>query len=396
MTTGTTAQSTGNEINIDFSGLWDQSRVGYSCRDGDFTYIKYSDGNRHYCLKFIESNYADKGSCSTIVFACAYFIDYNRQQLLPEPVERAIKISPIDITNPTKLNFLRKEYALKDTLTHLGIQSLVESQSYNTAYLIMNRQPGRSILHLVDKIKNQSNQTKLRICCEILRAFLRQFSEKKLIHLDIKPENIMMDGFSKPDDETQLEEPTAFNVNIIDCAFSRKRSDNSGGSVGSPGYIAPEIFDERTKSYVKCDAFSFARLFALFWVRRSDSYYLVVNGRPMTKPEMINHSIRCAFEAQSFLTFELFEQEKLTTATIASVYQILLAMLRKNPQTRMGIETALQKFEGLIDAKKNARTSAPNVSANRTSFFCQGQQAAASSSCSSSPAKTAPLVKSVA
>lgn len=100
--------------------------------------------------------------------------------------------------------------------------------SQGELFIVMDYEDGGNLL---DKIKDEEFPTmkeKTKFLLDMLNA-LQFLRIKGIIHRDLKPENIL---YSKKDDSFKI---TDFCLSI----FANKSTPKT---VGTPGYIAPEIF----------------------------------------------------------------------------------------------------------------------------------------------------------
>lgn len=374
-----------NETIMNFSGLWEPTKKLLLVKIGEKYAIKYSvanannDSSVHYCLKYNQSNLAGKGTFASVYITKLNRIDYQGRKLSPEEQKVAVKV--VEIT-PKSRKMVWNEYFCKDKVPHLNIQAILQSKT--TVYLIMSAMPGKDLLAQIFKIRAQQEKTKIRLAYAILRTMEIQI-HPDIVHRDIKLDNIMLEGFTQPDDEKKQESPNFFNVNFIDFAFAELKGIPSNNiTVGSPGYIAPEIY-QPGMSHDKCDVFSIARILELFWSKEMESYSFLDADRAR----------QVSFSAQASLKNDMQGDEKELSGDTIKVYNILYVMLAPNPEQRISIAQAITKFETefsflskdkLRYDKLQAINNNSSPAANPASFFNQHQhqhQQAASSSSSS-------------
>jgi len=131
---------------------------------------------------------------------------------------------------------------------HKNLVSLYEVyESENSVYLVMEYMTGQTLRHFLKKRKPLDSQI-IDITKSILEA-LTYFEENKIMHRDLKPDNILIDN--------------DLNVKIIDFGLAAyyDTEDLLHDRCGTAGYIAPEIFSfvrKMPSTYYdnKCDVFS--------------------------------------------------------------------------------------------------------------------------------------------
>ena len=120
------------------------------------------------------------------------------------------------------------ERNLLEQMNHPFISNLKFSfQDENKLYLVMDLYKGGDLrYHLYKRVSFTEEQTKFFIACLVLA--LEYLHKNKIIHHDIKPENILLDSKGY--------------ASLSDFGIARKyRENNAEDNCGSPGYIAPEI-----------------------------------------------------------------------------------------------------------------------------------------------------------
>lgn len=133
-------------------------------------------------------------------------------------------------------NLIIYERDLLSKINHPFISNLKFSfQDEDKLYLVMDLLSGGDLrFHLYKQKVFTEQQTKFYIACVILA--LEYLHKNKIIHHDIKPENLLLDDKGY--------------VRLTDFGIARLyREKNADDMSGSPGYIAPEILIEENHSY---------------------------------------------------------------------------------------------------------------------------------------------------
>ena len=153
-------------------------------------------------------------------------------------VERAVKIlHPALVADPEFIGRFRREAKLAAQLEHPHIVPVYDLDEYEGRYfLAMRYMPGGSLKTLLEKQGPLPFPRALEILKQIAAA-LEYAHGRKLIHRDIKPQNILFDnegnacltdfGFAK-------------SLAAADSSTSLSRS---GSTVGTPAYMSPEAWD---------------------------------------------------------------------------------------------------------------------------------------------------------
>ncbi|MBL7164678.1 MAG: serine/threonine protein kinase [Anaerolineales bacterium] len=169
-------------------------------------------------------------------------------------VERAVKVlHPALVTDPDFIERFKREAQIAAKLEHPHIVPVYDlGDDQGRLFLAMKYMPGKSLKDALTLKGSLPFALALRITRQIASA-LNYAHEQGSVHRDIKPGNIIFDragnaylndlGFAKMFTEAQSTSLTA-----------------SGGIVGTPAYIAPEIWQGR-EVYPVTDLYSLACVF---------------------------------------------------------------------------------------------------------------------------------------
>ncbi|XP_037471390.1 cysteine-rich receptor-like protein kinase 26, partial [Triticum dicoccoides] len=97
--------------------------------------------------------------------------------------------------------------------------------------------------HITDELRGLEWEPRYEIIAGICKGLLYLHEQKKIIHMDLKPPNILLDDHKVP--------------KITDFGLSRSndKSHTMGHRFGTAGYIAPE-YEKDGKTSFKCDIYS--------------------------------------------------------------------------------------------------------------------------------------------
>jgi len=129
------------------------------------------------------------------------------------------------------MNALKREIRIMKKVNHPNILKLyevfVEEESF---YLVMELVPGKELFERIIDRGQYSERHASNIIRQIVSA-VDYLHSNGIAHRDLKPENLLSSG----DDENEV-------IKIIDFGLSKKFGDEQlVTSVGSPGYVAPEV-----------------------------------------------------------------------------------------------------------------------------------------------------------
>ena len=100
-------------------------------------------------------------------------------------------------------------------------------------YLVLEYQPKGTLLNMIEDNQQISEQT-TRVIMEQLLLTLDFFQKHKVIHSDIKLDNILV---------SEIEENTNYDIRVADFGLSvfTPNDEMLTERCGTPGYIAPEL-----------------------------------------------------------------------------------------------------------------------------------------------------------
>jgi serine/threonine-protein kinase len=141
-----------------------------------------------------------------------------------------IAVKFLDTTTPTpdRVERLREEARLARKVTHRNVARIYDiGEDANRWYLTMQLVEGASLRQVLDERKRLPCAEAVGIAAEICEG-LAVAHTAGVIHLDLKPENVML--------------PQGGGVVVLDFGVARLASDDRqpGNVVGTPGYMAPE------------------------------------------------------------------------------------------------------------------------------------------------------------
>lgn len=146
----------------------------------------------------------------------------------------AVKCIQLDVQDADAVKGLKREIKIMKKIDHPHILKLydvyVEGSDF---YLVMELVPGKELFErIIDKGQYSEKHASL-IIKQILSA-VDYLHSNGIAHRDLKPENLLSSG--EGDEEV---------VKIIDFGLSKKFGDEKlVTSVGSPGYVAPEVLTD--------------------------------------------------------------------------------------------------------------------------------------------------------
>ena len=162
----------------------------------------------------------------------------------------AMKVIKKDKENELDEQEIRNEIDILKKLSHPNIVKIYEFYISENHYYIITEYCKEG--ELFSYIKNKYSERQLAVLFYQVFSGLWYLHENKILHRDIKLENIMIDG--KENDKETGEE--LFWVKIIDFGTAKlfEKNKNEKDVVGSSYYIAPEVLKQSYNE--KCDTWS--------------------------------------------------------------------------------------------------------------------------------------------
>ena len=162
----------------------------------------------------------------------------------------AMKVIKKDKENELDEQEIRNEIDILKKLSHPNIVKIYEFYISENHYYIITEYCKEG--ELFSYIKNKYSERQLAVLFYQVFSGLWYLHENKILHRDIKLENIMIDGKEK--DKKTGEE--LFWVKIIDFGTAKlfEKNKNEKDVVGSSYYIAPEVLKQSYNE--KCDTWS--------------------------------------------------------------------------------------------------------------------------------------------
>ena len=148
----------------------------------------------------------------------------------------AVKVlHPNLVNDPTFLKRFRQEAQLAAQLDHANLVTVHDFGEFEGRfYIVMNYLSGGSLKELIKKEGALGKERSLKIFEQLCEG-LGYAHKRNIVHRDLKPGNILFDGEG--------------NARISDLGFAKLLQSNtsasfstSGGMVGTPAYMAPEIW----------------------------------------------------------------------------------------------------------------------------------------------------------
>lgn len=170
-----------------------------------------------------------------------------------------------------------------DLISELSVIQLIKNNQYsiqstswvnddNNYYIIMKKylHDGRELLNLIVDDSNINFQTVSRYMYHILLS-VYQLHSKFIAHLDIKPENILSNGF----ENTVL---CDFGLSLQIFPICKKLHIHIDDHVQTTSYRAPEVFDSKPFDQ-KADIWSLGLIFLELFCKQNQAYSKFISNR---------------------------------------------------------------------------------------------------------------------
>ena len=146
-----------------------------------------------------------------------------------------VKILPADMTtDQEKVDRFLQEIKITSNLAHPNLLSVIEAgEDAGRYYLVTEYEEGISYHDYIGRYGPLHEQDALHFLCQIAEVLCYAWKEKKLLHREIKPENILIKENSK-------------DAKLTDFGVAKPMSDEAmnltgmGFTIGTPDYMSPE------------------------------------------------------------------------------------------------------------------------------------------------------------
>jgi serine/threonine protein kinase len=162
----------------------------------------------------------------------------------------AIKVLPPQTArNPILLKRFEHEYRAAAALDHPHIVRALDFCGTGLApFLVMEFVEGESLGAKIERNGPMPEDAAIRIIAQVCQG-LHRAHKQKLIHRDVKPDNILVthDGVAKLTD-----------LGLVKIADAEEELNltKTGRGLGTPNYMAPEQFRDAKNADVRCDVYS--------------------------------------------------------------------------------------------------------------------------------------------
>jgi len=216
--------------------------------------------------------------------------------------------------------------------THLHAKPLAFA-SANGCALIMDKFPGQRLFDIVEyhadgrrPLDRLGMKKRLELTIALLQALKTQVGEAGLYHLDLKPENVIVDLNANP-----------IAVNIVDFGFSVPVNQPVLQDKGNLLFAAPERLNGNNNVSGKTDLFSMAKMIAEVW------------GSPRESFGEEAYDILEIVQAKAVLNslFNGIDDDELKPEDRDVIHKLLYAMLLPDVNKRMALHEALKGFGAL-------------------------------------------------
>ena len=222
--------------------------------------------------------------------------------------------------NPKAYRYLENEINILNNISHENIVKLYNSDLQTTKYkyLITEYCNGGDLNGCLEKYKKEMNrpfneEEVQYIMRQLVSGIKYLHVEKKILHRDLKLENILLQ-FDNEEDRLQKRILKA-KIKIIDFGFARYYDDLVGSVLGSPMFMDPRILYRLAK--VEADIYSLGVI-----------CYILLTGKPLFDVDNLKDLVDITRKGEFKISADLSKE------TISFLYY----MLRSDPKKRLDIE----------------------------------------------------------
>lgn len=275
----------------------------------------------HLCRAFIQCDFHTKFNTIKMIgkgsFARVYLVE-NKETKEKFAVKAFSK--EYLLSQPKGKDSLVNEIEVMQKLRHPYVMSLEEiHESKNSIYLVLELLEGGELLTYISNSSGLTLRDYSRVMRCILEA-LAYMAEKKIMHRDLKPDNMILKEKNKLEFCTLklVDFGLATVYDVPEYLFKR---------CGTPGFVAPEVINAPSNQNIhydpKCDVFSAGIIFYILLTEKSP-----FEGQSFK--EILQKNKQCKID---------FKHAKLKKHKVAT--DLLVRMLETDPEKRISARDAL-------------------------------------------------------
>ncbi len=306
-----------------------------------------------------------------------YRIRVEKEDNAPSNHVKCIKIYSKD----TSIELIQNEFIHANQAPHTGVRQPVKIDSEHYG-MVMNLQYGKDLFYWIsENIDGKiwfSVAGRLKITHLFLLALKHQVhslkkpgeeQEIKLVHGDLKPENVML---FIPSDETMADNsvPKEATLSIIDYESAKIDDQEKDGTYGTIIYFAPEFIE--AKNYrTTIDIYAAGKALFLLWLAGGPNiplmYYSPFNSGStiIPDPELLNYY---------FQGFKRILNSASLVGELPFIKQMLQDMTEIEPEKRPDIDQLIQYFEQKYKDYLDSSTLAANMESPAVICNMQGRK----------------------
>lgn len=292
--------------------------------------------------KVISSNHIVLSEKSDIYdIAASFKITKDKQIIFFQYPFEIVKISKCHHSYHKKFqNMFLYEFEKSRNIKHLGVRHDIYLTN-TRGYMIMRKMPGIELLQFINFMASNhvSAYYVLAVSYSMLISMREQILNYQLAHLDLKPDNLILNASIKKG--LKYLQPKSISINTIDYAHSlnfENKRDIAELSVprGSPDYVSPEIISmQYNKSFKgKPDIFAAGVMLQQLW----RLYYSPKKDKILTSGE---------FDAIYKKYFSI-QKDGITKDTFLQICLLTTNMVKANPYKRYSLDQVIRVFEYIL------------------------------------------------
>ena len=281
----------------------------------------FKDWKTQLCKVFLQCDFHSKFNTIKMIgkgsFARVYLVENKetKERLAVKAFSKEYLLS-----QPKGKDSLINEIQIMQKLKHPYIMNLEEiHESKNSIYLVLELLEGGELLNYISSKESLTYRDYWKVMKCIIEA-LAYMAEKKIMHRDLKPDNMILKEKNKLENCTLklVDFGLATQCDLPEYLFKR---------CGTPGFVAPEVINAPSNENIhydpKCDIFSAGVIFFILLTERSP-----FDGKSFK--EILQKNKQCKID---------FKNPKLRKNPAA--LDLLQKMLENEPEKRISAKDAL-------------------------------------------------------
>lgn len=300
----------------------------------------------------------DKGAYGSVSRTLGTLVDYNDGRFSFNKKTRATKKQPLFKKGEIEINAIL-EPMISSQFPYLHVKQVGDSADDGYTQMVMRMLEKQSLAKIIDnkeRLPKISSLRRLTMTLNSLRALRDQVHKQRIIHRDVKPDNIMVDAVGN----VKFIDFGLSRFELIDdprvLAFLKKRNPklllpyiiySNLFAVGAPAYISPEAY-KKLENNQHSDVYSLGLLLLELWGMKSREACFREHERMHGKTNAVGFIVRAiVLDSREPAVHQIEDmlREDLSDDLAQRIFAALIQLVAFNPDNRLTTDDAIAQLE---------------------------------------------------